>query len=259
MNFLDFFFNDGKIGLFFIVQTGLIAATLVLLFLQRKNTQPIESESRTEVKDYIPTILLILTILTLIIISFIPHKFELANGITCLIYFVIGLLIKYIKTKNVKFIKETIKEIDFKTLILLASLFIIIGGIKEAGVIDAISNLFLKIGNKPILLYTIIVFGSVIISAFIDNIPYVATMLPIITTLAPNVNCNPLLLYYGLLIGATLGGNISPIGASANITAIGILQKNGYELKSKNYYKYSIPLTLAAIITSYLVTLLIFI
>lgn len=259
MNFLNFFFNDGKIGLFFIVQAGLIASTLVLAFLQRKNNQKIESEARTEVHNYIPTILLLLTIITLIAASFIPNKFELTNGLICITYFIIGLIITYNKTKNIHNIKKYIKEIDYETLILLGSLFIIIGGIKEAGVINEISKLFLKIGNNPILIYTIIVFGSVIISAFIDNIPYVATMLPIITFLSPNINCNPLLLYYGLLIGSTLGGNISPIGASANITAIGILHKSGYELQMKNYYKYSIPLTLAAIITSYIITLLIFI
>lgn len=259
MNFLDFFFNDGKIGLFFIVQAGLIASTLILAFLQRKNNQKIESEARTEVNNYIPTILLLLTIITLITASFIPNKFELTNGLICITYFIIGLIITYNKTKNIHNIKKYIKEIDYETLILLGSLFIIIGGIKEAGVINEISNLFLKIGNNPILIYTILVFGSVIISAFIDNIPYVATMLPIITLLSPNVNCNPLLLYYGLLIGSTLGGNISPIGASASITAIGILHKNGYELKMKNYYKYSVPLTLAAIITSYIITLIIFI
>ena len=260
MNFLDFFFNNGKIGLFFIVQTGLIAAISVLAFLQRKNKQKIESESRTQVNDFIPTILLVLTIITLITVSFIPNTFKLINGVICISYFIIGLLFKYHRTRSKRDLKETIHDIDFKTLLLLASLFVIIGGIKEAGVIDTISNMFLKIGNgNSILLYTLIVFASVVISAFIDNIPYVATMLPIITTLAPNFNCNPLLLYYGLLIGSTLGGNISPIGASANITALGILQKEGYEIQQKNYFKYSIPLTLAAIITSYIVTLLIFI
>ena len=260
MNFLDFFFNDGKIGLFFIVQGGLIVSTLVLLYLQRKNTHHIESATKTQVNDFIPSILLLLTVVTLIAVSFIPNTPKLINGTICITYFIIGLLIKFNRLKSTNAIKHTLLEIDYKTLILLTSLFIIIGGIKEAGLINEISKLFLKLGNgSPILIYTIIIFASVIISAFIDNIPYVATMLPIITTLAPNFNCNPLLLYYGLLIGATLGGNISPIGASANITSIGLLNKNGYEFNQKTFYKYSIPLTLAAILTGYIITLLIFI
>lgn len=260
LSFLDFFFYNGKIGLFFIVQAGLIITTLVLAILQRKNNQKIESKSKTSVSDYKPTILLILTILTLILVSFIPNNIKLINGIICITYFIIGLIFKFYKTKSKKDITETLKDIDFKTLLLLGSLFVIIGGIKEVGVIDKISIIISQLGNNnPILLYTIIVFASVIISAFIDNIPYVATMLPVITKLSLTFNGNPLLLYYGLLIGSTLGGNISPIGASANITAIGLLNKSGYELQQKTYYKYSIPLTLAAVITGYIITLLLFI
>lgn len=260
MDFLDFFFMDNKIGLFFIVQLGLIAASIVLAFLQRKNTDKITSEINTKVKDYIPTILLSLTIITLIIASFISNKPELTNGIICVSYFLIGIIIKLIKTKNIDSIVPNFKEIDYQTLLLLASLFIIIGGIKEAGVIDYISSLFMDIGNNnPILMYTLITFVSIIISAFIDNIPYVATMLPVIATIATTSTINPLLLYYGLIIGATLGGNFTPIGASANITAIGILNKNGYELKNKDYFKYSIPISLAAILTGYIIILIMFI
>ena len=97
-----------------------------------------------------------------------------------------------------------------------------------------------------------------LISAFIDNIPYAATMLPIITTICATSTVNPTFLYYGLIIGATLGGNFTPIGASANITAIGILRKNGYTVKNKDYFKYSIPISLSAILSSYIIVLLLF-
>ena len=85
------------------------------------------------------------------------------------------------------------------------------------------------------LLYTIIVWASVLLSAFIDNIPYVATMLPVVTGLAASLGIEPTLLYFGLLSGATLGGNCTPIGASANITRIGILRKAGYTVKNKDF------------------------
>ncbi|HEY8443324.1 MAG TPA: arsenic transporter, partial [Clostridia bacterium] len=86
---------------------------------------------------------------------------------------------------------------------------------------------------------------------FIDNIPYTMTMLSVVTQIAAIIGHAPLL-YFGLLCGATLGGNLTPIGASANITAIGILRKEGYEVKNLEYMKISVPYTLAAVITGYL-------
>jgi len=96
-----------------------------------------------------------------------------------------------------------------------------------------------------------IVWGSVLISAFIDNIPYVATMLPVVGTVAAAMNVEPYLLYYGLLIGATLGGNITPIGASANIAGTGLLRKEGYEVSFGDFMKIGLPFTLAAVIGGY--------
>ncbi len=97
-----------------------------------------------------------------------------------------------------------------------------------------------------------IVWGSVLISAFIDNIPYVATMIPVIAGLAAALNVDPTVLYFGLLSGATLGGNCTPIGASANIAGIGILRKEGYTVKNGDFFKIGIPFTLAAILPAYI-------
>ena len=91
-----------------------------------------------------------------------------------------------------------------------------------------------------------------LISAFIDNIPYVATMLPVITGLSAALGIDPTVLYFGLLSGATLGGNCTPIGASANITAIGMLNKEGYEVKNGDFMQMGVPFTLAAVIPAYI-------
>ncbi len=260
MNFMDFFFYENRIGLFFIVQLGLIAALLVLYFIMRKENTKIKDNSVEKIKDYVPTVLLSLTILTLIAASFIPNKPDLTNGLICVFYFVIGALIKVIRTKKIKSIIPNLKELDFSTILLLASLFVIIGGIKEVGAIEKIGELFTSIGSdNPFIMYTLIVFVSVIVSAFIDNIPYVATMLPVVAMIAAKSDINSTLLYYGLIVGSTLGGNITPIGASANIAAIGILNKNGYDVSNKEYFKMSIPISLAAILTGYVLCLILFI
>jgi Na+/H+ antiporter NhaD/arsenite permease-like protein len=91
----------------------------------------------------------------------------------------------------------------------------------------------------------------VLFSAFIDNIPYVATMLPVVQGIAGMMGCKPYVLYFGLLVGATLGGNLTPIGASANIAAIGILQKAGYEVKTKDFMRIGVPFTLIAVLVGY--------
>ena len=94
---------------------------------------------------------------------------------------------------------------------------------------------------------------SFILSAFFDNIPYTATTLSIVPVIVEGFpGMDPKLLYYGLLCGATLGGNLTPIGASANIAGIGILRKEGYEVKSGTFMKYGVPFTLAAVTTGYI-------
>ena len=260
LNFMDFFFYEDKIGLFFIVQFALIAALFVLYILMRKYNRRIEKGKIEKIKDYVPTVLLVLTVVSLIVASFIDKKPDLINGYICMFYFIIGLLIKIIKTKSISSIINNLKEIDYQTLLLLLSLFVMIGGIKEVGAIDFIGKVFMNIGSSsPFVMYTLIVFVSVLVSAFIDNIPYVATMLPVVLSISLGTGINPTILYYGLISGSTLGGNLTPIGASANITAIGILNKNGYSVSNKDYFKMSIPITLAAILTGYILILVLFI
>ena len=140
--------------------------------------------------------------------------------------------------------------------LLLFGLFILIEGIRKAGVIDAAAQLFYTLsGDDPFRLYTLLVFVSVGLSAFIDNIPYVATMLPVVQGIAGLMNGGagfpPELFYFGLLTGATLGGNLTPIGASANIAAIGILRKQGEQVRTRDFLRIGIPFTLAAVLTGY--------
>ena len=150
--------------------------------------------------------------------------------------YLLDFLFNLAKKKKVSALISPLKEIDFETIGLLLGLFLMIGGISEQGVIDAAANLLAKTGGGNIfLLYTVIVWASVLISAFIDNIPYVATMIPVIAGLASALNVDPTVFYFGLLSGATLGGNCTPIGASANITGIGILRKEGYIVKNTDF------------------------
>ena len=252
MDFLDFFFMNGKIGIFWVVEVGALATLLVLMLLFRKEKQPIAVGALTKVTDFVPTFLLSGTVISLIMASFIPVKPAITNGLICVWFFLVGILWSYIKNHNFTAAIKAIKEVDYQTLLLLTGLFVVIAGITEAGVIKKISEYFVLIaGDNVFIVYTLLVFASVIFSAFIDNIPYVATMLPVVSSIAVMMNVEPYLLYFGLLIGATLGGNLTPIGASANITAIGILRKDGYEVKTRDFMRIGVPFTLMAVWIGY--------
>ena len=254
MSFLDFIIYNGKPGIFFAVELGAIVSALILAWLFRREKTPVpKGAPRTVVTDYVPTVLLLGMIALLIGASFIHDKPAVTNGLICVGLLVIGTVYKAIKDRSAGVIPDILKTIDFETIGLLLGLFLMIGGISNMGVIDAAAALLAKLGGGNVfVLYTVIVWASVLLSAFIDNIPYVATMLPVVTGLAATLGIQPTLLYFGLLSGATLGGNCTPIGASANIAGIGILRKAGYEVKTREFTRIGIPFTLAAVIPAYI-------
>lgn len=252
MDFLDFFFMDGKPSIFWAVELGALATIPVIMFLFRDQREPVDIHDKTEVQDYFPTILLLGTVVLLIAASFVPDKPAVTNGIICIAVFAVG-AVRALLISGWEKVEHALAEIDYQTLLLLAGLFIVIAGVTEAGIIDDISALFVRLGgNNLFLLYTIIVWGSVLISAFVDNIPYVATMLPVVTSIAQTMSIDPTVLYFGLLTGATLGGNLTPIGASANIAGTGILRREGYETTGKDFFRIGVPFTLCAVTAGYL-------
>lgn len=257
MTFMDFFWYLGKPSIFFAVELGAVLSACIVYYLFRKEKGAIPKTGQmTEVTDYVPTWLLFGAIGLLICASFAPDSWNLpaeTNGIICCTLLVVGLIYNYARNKSLDAIAGPIKAIDFETLGLLVGLFLMIGGISNMGVIDAMAMLLARLGGgNMFVMYTIIVWASVVVSAFIDNIPYVATMIPVLAGLAAEMGCDPTPLYFGLLSGATLGGNITPIGASANITAIGILRKEGHEVSNSDFFRIGIPFTLAAIIPAYI-------
>ena len=254
MSFLDFIIYQGKPGIFFAVEIGAIFSALILAWLFRREKQPVpQGMPRTVVTDFFPTVLLAGMIILLIGASFIPNKPSLTNGLICMALLVVGMVYTAFKNRGSESTLRALKAIDLETIGLLFGLFLVIGGISNMGVIDAAAALLAKLGGGNVfILYTVIVWASVLLSAFIDNIPYVATMLPVVTGLAENLGIAPTLLYFGLLTGATLGGNCTPIGASANITGIGILRKAGYTVKNRDFFRIGIPFTLAAVIPAYI-------
>ncbi len=252
MDFLDFFWFFNRPGIFFAVEVGALLTVPIMMILFRKMKEPVSSDEKTVVSDNIPTIAMVGHIVFLIAASFIPGKPEVTNGVICMVWGIFCVVAELIRTKDVKTMCSNIKNVDYATIFLLGGLFIVIAGITAQGIIDDIASLIIKVGgNNYFLLYSVIVWGSVLISAFVDNIPYVATMIPVVVGVAEQLGHERYLLLFGLLIGATLGGNITPVGASANIAGVGLLRKEGYEVSFKEFARIGLPFTLAAVIGGY--------
>lgn len=263
LSFADFFWYQGRPSIFFAVELGAVLSALIVFFLFRKEKKAVRFlGERTKVTDYVPTVLLLGTIGLLICASFAPESWNLpsqTNGLICCGVLAVGLMIDAFRKKKPEALSGPFKAFDFETLGLLVGLFLMIGGISHEGVIDALAGLLVKLGGGNLfLMYTIIVWASVLISAFIDNIPYVATMIPVIAGIAAQMGVDSAALYFGLLSGATLGGNCTPIGASANIAGIGILRKEGYQVSNRDFFRIGIPFTFAAIVPAYILIWVLF-
>jgi len=164
LNFLEFFFLNGKPGIFFAVEIGALASALIIYFLFRKEKQPIKTDEFTKVTDFFPTILILLMVLSLICVSFIKEKPSLTNGLICLIFFVIGIIRDLIVKKDFSF-NKILKNLNCETLALLFFIFIIIGAVVKVGIVSDIASILVSLGKgKIFLLYSIIVWGSVLAS-----------------------------------------------------------------------------------------------
>ena len=253
MDFTDFFWMNGRPGIFWAVELGAVMTIPIMMFLFRKDRDPVEMTEKTKVQDFVPTVMLVLMVLSLIIASFFPGKPEMTNGLLCIGWAALTVLLDFGRTKDRTRTLEALRRIDYETLLLLTGIFLVVEGITQVGIIADFAGWIVKAGGSNMFeLYTIIVWGSVLISAFVDNIPYVATMLPVITAVTASLGIEPHLLYLGLLCGATLGGNLTPVGASANITAVGLLRQNGYEVSFRDFCRIGVPFTLVAVTAGYL-------
>jgi len=251
MNFGDFFFYKGRPSIFFAVETGALFSFVVLYFIFRKHKEKVKLLPVEKVQSWVPTLILAGLIFLLAASSFFDTGFTYMAGLLCMAAGLISVL--WEKFINRKSITKGLKKLDWETTFFLIGVFILVGSITLTGWIDVMANFLSGLVGKNILLgYTLIVFLSVFLSAFIDNVPFLAAMLPVAISMSQKLQINPSLFLFGLLIGASLGGNITPIGASANIVATGLLKKEGYTVKFTQFMKIGLPFTLAAVSAAYL-------
>ncbi len=150
-------------------------------------------------------------------------------------------------------VEKVIMQVEWTTLLFFMALFIIVGYLNSTGALDMVARWMVKIsGGNKIVLVMVILWGSAIISAFVDNIPFTATMIPVISALIarnPSLNTHHVL-WWALSMGACLGGNGTVIGASANVVVSGIAKKNGIDINFRNYAKIGAPVTIFILLIS---------
>jgi len=250
MNFMDFFFYKGQPSIFFAVEIGALASLVVLYFFFRGHRRKVTLVPSERVTSWAPTVILIVLIVLLAVSSFIDKDFSYLAGLLCVAAGIVSLV--WAKARFKKPLVPGIKSLDWETALFLLAVFILVGSLTATGWIEVVADALADVvqGNA-FYGYTLLVLLAMVASAFVDNVPFLAAMLPVALIMGDRLSMPPQLFLFGLLIGASLGGNITPIGASANIVACGILKKHGYAVSFGQFMKIGVPFTLAAVAAAY--------
>jgi Na+/H+ antiporter NhaD/arsenite permease-like protein len=250
MNFNDFFVIGGKPSIFFAVQVGAAVSTLVLFFIFKKYHKPMPALQKERYASVVPSVLVFLLVVSLIVSSSFTHPVSYLTGLLCCVFGVICFLWYLLSTKG-KELSKFAANLDWQTGVFLMGIFVLVRSLSAQGLMEDAARLILRAsGGSPFVVYLMIVWISVFLSAFIDNVPFLVAMLPVVRIITGELGIVPYVMYFGLLLGASIGGNITPIGASANIVAMGILKKQGYHVRFMEFVRIGFPFTIAAVIAS---------
>ena len=246
MTFNDFFIFQGKPSLFFVVEFAAIISLIVIYLLYRKYKQPVKKVKPEKIVSIFPGFLLIGLILALAIASFMDGFMDYLGGTVCTVIGFIGIIWSLFSRKIKTF--HIIRDTDWETFFFLAAIFALIGSLTETKTTMALAEFVGKLTSGNLFMtYALLVVFSVFISAFVDNVPYFAAMVGVVSMLSSSYGYPLYLLLFGTIIGTTIGGNITPIGAAANIVGVGLLKKNGYKINFFDFAKVGIPFTVAAV------------
>lgn len=259
MNFMEFIvypMRDGsgilKPGIFWFVQIGAVVSLAVLFFFFKGMKRRLDPIPVTRVFSIVPSLLMILMILLLGSATFVDPGFVWFGGTVCMAMALVGCA--WFSFHDHRRVLRIAREFDWGTAAFLTGVFVLVGMLDNRGVIETIvDRLGALRGAHPFVLYSVVVWASVLLSGFIDNVPYVTAMLPVVIRFATEAGLPVELFAFGLLIGACLGGNITPIGASANVVAVGLLHREGHPISFSRFMKMGFPFTVAATVASYIV------
>jgi Na+/H+ antiporter NhaD/arsenite permease-like protein len=250
LGFNDFFIYEGKPGIFFATQVGAAVSAVVLMVIFRRYNREMPTIPREAYLSAVPTYLVAALIAALVASSSISHSFEYMTGLLCVLF---GLLclIWYVSHSRGRELKSFFQSLDWQTGVFLVGIFVLVESLSAVGVMEDLADFILRIsGSRPFVIYLMIVWISVLVSGVVDNVPFLVAMLPVMQIITVRLGVSPYLFYVGLLLGASVGGNITPVGASANIVAMGIMRKQGYRAGFWDFMRIGLPFTIFSVVAS---------
>jgi Na+/H+ antiporter NhaD/arsenite permease-like protein len=243
MKFFDFYWFQARLGLGVITLFGVVTALLSLLFVFRHMNKTVKIEEKKIKVDYIPLVVFIAGVVAL---AFGPY-FGLRPGPVGLAAGFASLIVGRKKAKSM------IKDFDWNSFFFITGIFVVIGSLEITGLLTDFVNGIGGLGiTSPTIMLAIMIWVSVVASSFMDNVPYTVLMIPVCNQLAAIMNISPFPLLFGMLIGTAIGGNITPVGATANVFACGMLEKRGYKINLKDYLRISLPFSISAVVVCHI-------
>ena len=243
LKFLDFYWFQDKLGLGTLSIIGLLFAIFVLFWQLRKLNNPI-SVSQEKIKVSLAP--LALFILSVIALAFIPWSGLGGWNHPGLVGFVLGLFSLALARG---YARSMFKEFDWNSIFFLIGIFIVVATVNNIGLLRDFSDWLGSTGlDSPAVYLAIFVWVSVLLSSFIDNVPYTILMIPVCAGVAQTLGVSPFPFYFGMLIGTGIGGNLTPVGATANVLACGMLEKRGYRIELGKYMAIALPYSLSAVL-----------
>lgn len=247
-SFFDFLSNTG-----FIAGTCLLVMILYFYLVMRKPLLESEKNRPADIvypnpadciknkKAFIASIIVFAIIVSLLVTHSMTELSVATIGVVATLLTIISIILSF----GVKDVVEIFKKVDYKTLLFFIGLFVVVSGLEETGCLEVVANFIGKIcGGNVILMIAIILWMSAILSAFVDNIPFAATMVPVIQAMAATTGVPIETLAWTLALGTDIGGSATPIGASANVVGTSLVAKAGHPVGWGKYCKYNAPATI---------------
>ncbi len=247
LRFTDFIFYKGRPSMFFYTIAAMLASSLLVTLIAARRRRGLDGSGERIDRVFLAEVLAFLT-LKIILLSV---RDTIHLPLTLIAAIAIGGIaaVRLLAHRDAESVREAVSKHDYETPLFLAGVFLLSGAFVETGLASRIASLLLEASQGSLLrLEVLLIAVSMIASAVIYNTPYVAAMLPVVVELAHEAHADPVVLAWALLIGATLGGTLTYIGAMGNYAAVRFLSQRGYRVGFRRFAEVSIPFTLTSVL-----------
>ncbi len=247
MGFLDFFVYQGRAGIFWVVEAGAVASLCTLAWLFRHYRKPVALIPVETARSWVPCVFLAILVIGLSLATLMDPNFSWFAGAFSLSVAAAALLWLHTRARWVP-VADFLRRLDWDTTFFLMGVFVLVGGLSHSGWLNRLADsLAARLGGSRFAAFAVVLALSVGVSGFVDNVPFLLAMIPVVEDVSVTIGAPGLLLPFALLVGTCLGGNLTPVGASANVVAIGLLRKQGLTVGFRDFFAIGVPFTMAAV------------